>query len=1153
MERKKIFSWILAIGMVIMMLPLNAFAANSANTTDFEYSTPDDITIYKNETKEVEISSYVYGNHKSYDLDSISVSSDNANIEVTQPSKGRMKVKGLKEGISAVIIKYSWLYNGKKQTGTSSFKVTVKDFQYCWELEGQGYYNDNDSNDLYIGESKEWNVNLRKIYYKDNGKKYQQRIKNFDIITKTYRKVENEDEDGDEWYTEVIDNSLLSIDIDHTDNSIKVTGKKEAECYLDIQVRYQGQNIKVGDGDYWEDEDKVTRKFDTKKESYKILENSSAYRPMQEGDIYTEFHRLLVNQKINVRFQLIHIYYDEQNEERKTENLSNAVIKAYYSQKEESGEFQNVELNSKPKLSRYAEMSFENNTLTIKGTNADPEVDEDGDYYDCEEWIGLDAYINGKKVESSGASFEIRKNLENEAGFNGIDNDNSEYDEEYVQLKKNKSKTKNIGYFSIEGYSWDWDKDEPYKADSIEVVSSDASIATATVPKMDEDGDYYCTFEGKKSGTAIITFKYTYTFAGSSYTGKQKVEVIVGYNPYTSYQLNFVKEGSGEYTENEENSSDDHDFLKMSNPYNATLKAKVYKVCGDEDGNTTKTEVNNFTLKCEEYEGTDEDYDEYEKKGTIKTSIDNSNQSIQFIGEANAYCVYKISFDLNDKTENQYNKQERYVSVSGMADDDVYYTVGMAENSDNQVVMLKEGETFPINVYRYDSEHPNGINVNDSIVKMKSSGKCLEINNNSKTIIAKQAARTQLTILMNEDECDYIELDFCIIPKSGKELSLEKEEQLKEDGDTFVFVPQKTGQYKLLEIFKNALYENSMAGIEVLDSSGRKVLESDSYYSSPIYKKAASCVFDLEKGKTYYFSYDTCYSYKGYTGSRWDLFRTSPEKIRLSYIEDDDQDSSHAHNYIATITKQATCTTDGIRTYKCSCGDSYQETIKATGHLHKETRNKKEATETEAGYTGDIYCKDCNTMLEKGSIIPATGQKQPSDIDSTNTPAKPSQPSKDKNNTSSTQTPKQENSLKQGAKVTDNKSKAVYKVNGNKTVEYNKVDKKAKTAIIPTTVKVNGVNYQVTAIAAKAFANNKSLKKVVIPASVRSIGKQAFSGCKNLKTITIKTPYLTKKSVGAKAFKGIYAKATIKVPKKQKKVYQKLLKSKGVGKKAKIK
>ena len=210
----------------------------------------------------------------------------------------------------------------------------------------------------------------------------------------------------------------------------------------------------------------------------------------------------------------------------------------------------------------------------------------------------------------------------------------------------------------------------------------------------------------------------------------------------------------------------------------------------------------------------------------------------------------------------------------------------------------------------------------------------------------------------------------------------------------------------------------------------------------------------------------------------------------------------------------------------------------------------KKPTENNEG-TKIYTCIICGqTKIER---IKATGKKQPSDNDSTNTPAKPSQPSKDKNNTGSTQTPKKENSLKQGTKVTDKKSKTVYKVNGNKTVEYNKVDKKAKTAIIPVTVKINGVNYQVTAIATKAFANNKNLKKVVIPASVRSIGKQAFSGCKNLKTITIKTPYLTKKSVGAKAFKGIYAKATIKVPKKQKKAYQKLLKSKGVGKKAKIK
>lgn len=152
-----------------------------------------------------------------------------------------------------------------------------------------------------------------------------------------------------------------------------------------------------------------------------------------------------------------------------------------------------------------------------------------------------------------------------------------------------------------------------------------------------------------------------------------------------------------------------------------------------------------------------------------------------------------------------------------------------------------------------------------------------------------------------------------------------------------------------------------------------------------------------------------------------------------------------------------------------------------------------------------------------------------------------------------TQAPKQNISLKQGTQITDKKSKVVYKVTGNKTVEYKKSTKKAKNITIPSTVTVNGINYQVTSIAAKAFANNKTLKKVVIPATVKNIGKQAFSSCKNLKNITIKTTRLTNKSVGAKAFKGIHAKATIKVPKKQKKAYQKLLKARGIGKNVKIK
>ena len=40
----------------------------------------------------------------------------------------------------------------------------------------------------------------------------------------------------------------------------------------------------------------------------------------------------------------------------------------------------------------------------------------------------------------------------------------------------------------------------------------------------------------------------------------------------------------------------------------------------------------------------------------------------------------------------------------------------------------------------------------------------------------------------------------------------------------------------------------------------------------------------------------------------------------------------HQHEYTSKVTKEATCTKDGVRTYTCNCGDSYTEAIGATGH-----------------------------------------------------------------------------------------------------------------------------------------------------------------------------------------------------------------------------
>lgn len=152
-----------------------------------------------------------------------------------------------------------------------------------------------------------------------------------------------------------------------------------------------------------------------------------------------------------------------------------------------------------------------------------------------------------------------------------------------------------------------------------------------------------------------------------------------------------------------------------------------------------------------------------------------------------------------------------------------------------------------------------------------------------------------------------------------------------------------------------------------------------------------------------------------------------------------------------------------------------------------------------------------------------------------------------------------------------------YKVTGSgKVSAAGPVKKTLKTAAIPASFKSNGKTYKVTAISKNAFAGCKkltsvtvganvtqigakafyqctALKKAVIGKNVKSIGKKAFGGCKKLKSITVKTGKLKSNKVGAGAFKGIHAKAVVKVPKSRYKVYRTLLKKKGLPSGAKVK
>ena len=40
----------------------------------------------------------------------------------------------------------------------------------------------------------------------------------------------------------------------------------------------------------------------------------------------------------------------------------------------------------------------------------------------------------------------------------------------------------------------------------------------------------------------------------------------------------------------------------------------------------------------------------------------------------------------------------------------------------------------------------------------------------------------------------------------------------------------------------------------------------------------------------------------------------------------------HSHSYTSRVTKEATCSSDGVRTYTCSCGDTYTESIYKVSH-----------------------------------------------------------------------------------------------------------------------------------------------------------------------------------------------------------------------------
>lgn len=286
------------------------------------------------------------------------------------------------------------------------------------------------------------------------------------------------------------------------------------------------------------------------------------------------------------------------------------------------------------------------------------------------------------------------------------------------------------------------------------------------------------------------------------------------------------------------------------------------------------------------------------------------------------------------------------------------------------------------------------------------------------------------------------------------------------------------------------------------------------------------------------------------------------------------------------ITTPPTCTKTGVKQYTCTiCSETKTEEIAALGHDYSSDWTIDTAAACETVGSKSHHCTRCDSKKDV-TEIPASGKHtwnngvitKPATIaeegvktytctvcgvtrtetiaklpmptvtpvpTATPTPAITSAPTV-------TPTP----SVSVGTKITDKKTGNIYKVTSSRsssqTVAF--IGNKVKTSvIIPTTIKIKGATYKVTEISTNAFKNNRKLKKVVIGQNIVRIGKNSFYGCKKLTSITIKSSRLTLKNIGKNAFKNTSPKATVKVPKKQKVLYNQILKKRGLNKKAKVK
>ena len=411
------------------------------------------------------------------------------------------------------------------------------------------------------------------------------------------------------------------------------------------------------------------------------------------------------------------------------------------------------------------------------------------------------------------------------------------------------------------------------------------------------------------------------------------------------------------------------------------------------------------------------------------------------------------------------------------------------------------------------------------------------------------------------------------------------------DGDGVVTYSVQEGQ-DVIEVAEDGTITTLMAGEAIIIVS---VSETDAY-------KGTSCDVCITVEKA------TSIANTPETDLKLDSSISALEKIDLPdgwMIEETDLEKELEYNKPVQI--KVVYTGEDADSYVDSALTKTITVTRICTHFTTEIRNAEKATCNQVGYSGDLYCKTCDTKLKAGTKVNKLAKHTWDDgvITKEATSAE-----KGKitytcsvcNETKTEEIPPL-GATTVGTKLMDDDENAWYKITDsdlkNGTVTYvSPVNKKAAKVAIPDTVEIDSVTYKVTAIGKNAFKNNSKIKnitigkyvavieqkafinckklksvklgknvttigskafykcvaltKFTIPSKTAKIGKQAFYGCSKLKTLTIRSSKLKTAKIGSKAFSKTPKKMTVKVPKKKMNVYKTMLCKRGINKKAKF-